>query len=70
MAVSSFVVSTVIVAGGVYVYNDKEDIIENVKQQVVDGVAEVLPELVTAAMSGFSMGEDLAQPSVPQRLPF
>lgn len=70
MAVSSFVVSAVIVAGGVYVYNDKEDIIENVKQQVVDGVAEVLPDLVNSAMAGFSMGEDLAQPSVPERLPF
>lgn len=64
MAVSSFAVSTSLLIVGVVVVNNKEEIIDNVKEQIITGVSEVLPEMITGALGGVSLGNDLA-PSVP-----
>ena len=66
MAVLSFAVSSGIVAGGVVIYNSQDKIVESVKERVIQGVAEVLPEMITGALGGLSMGEDLA-PSLPKK---
>ena len=65
MAVLSFAVSAGVVAGGVVLYNSQDEIVENVKERVIEGVAEALPEMITGALGGLSMGEDLA-PSLPE----
>ena len=55
LALSSFVVSAVTVGGGVYVYTNKDNIIESVKQNIM---GELLPgELPTGVNSIPSVGE-------------
>ena len=48
MALTSFAVSGVVVAGGVYVYVNKDSIVENVKSQVIKAATEG----VSSAMGG------------------
>ena len=42
LAVTSFVVSAAVVAGGVYVYTQKDALIANAKTQVTDAVKDML----------------------------
>lgn len=42
LAVTSFVVSAAVVAGGVYVYTQKDALIDNAKTQVTDAVKDML----------------------------
>ena len=42
MAVTSFVVSGCVVAGGVYVYQNKDALIDEAKTQVTDAVKDLL----------------------------
>ena len=42
MAVTSFVVSGCVVAGGVYVYQNKDSLIDQAKTQVTDAVKDLL----------------------------
>ena len=51
MALASFAVSGVVVAGGVYVYVNKDSIVDNVKSQVIKAATEGI---------GNAMGADLA----------
>ena len=54
LAVSSFVVSASIVGGGVYVYLNKDAMIESAKEKVTkaatEAIAGALPGLIDAAM--------------------
>ena len=54
LAVSSFVVSASIVGGGVYVYLNKDAMIERAKEKVTkaatEAIAGALPGLIDAAM--------------------
>ena len=54
LAVSSFVVSASIVGGGVYVYLNKDAMIEDAKEKITnaatEAIAGALPGLIDAAM--------------------
>lgn len=56
LALLSFGVSACVVAGGVYIYQNKEAITDNIKQQVVDaatsGVGDALPGLLGGSDAG------------------
>jgi|TARA_B100001142_G_scaffold185443_1_gene184688 hypothetical protein len=58
LALVSFGVSAVVVAGGTYVYLNKDAIVDNVK----DGVTKAATEAITEALPGML---DSAVPSVP-----
>ena len=54
LALASFAVSTAIVAGGAYVYLNKDAMIENAKEKIAnaatEAIAGALPEMLDAAM--------------------
>lgn len=54
VAIFSGLISTCLVAGGIFLYANKDNIIENTKAQIAAGVAEsisqALPEIVDAAV--------------------
>ena len=52
MALTSFAVSGVVVAGGVYVYVNKDSIVENVKSQVIKAATEGVSGAMGAELSG------------------
>ena len=62
MAVSSFVVSLSVVAGGVYLNKNKDKIVDNIKEQVAQSISEAL----TGMIGGASIGTDLAAPTPPK----
>ena len=70
LAVTSFVVSTTIVIAGVVIYDQRENIVEGIKTQVIDGVSEVVPDMVSSAFSGLNMGTELASPEPLTNIPF
>ena len=49
LALSSFLVSAAVVGGGVYIYTNKDSLIEEVKEQVMESI---LPESLTGGLSG------------------
>ena len=81
LAVSSFVVSASIVGGGVYVYLNKDAMIERAKEKVTkaatEAIAGALPGLIDAAMpelpgatgGAIPMGEDKGGSVPGMRLP-
>ena len=81
LAVSSFVVSASIVGGGVYVYLNKDAMIESAKEKVTkaatEAIAGALPGLIDAAMpelpgatgGAIPMGEDKGGSVPGMRLP-
>ena len=52
LALLSFGVSTAIVAGGVYVYTQKDAIIERVKEEAMSQVGDMIGEAVGGAATG------------------
>ena len=52
MALASFAVSGVVVAGSVYVYVNKDSIVENVKSQVIKAATEGVSNAMGAELSG------------------
>lgn len=63
MALSSFVVSTITVVGGVYVYTNKDGIIESVKQNIV---GELLPGELPGGLNSPMTGEGApSNPPIP-----
>jgi 5-keto 4-deoxyuronate isomerase len=44
LALTSFVVSAGVVAGGVYVYQNQEALVENAKREVTDAVKDLLSQ--------------------------
>ena len=81
LAVSSFVVSASIVGGGVYVYLNKDAMIEDAKEKITnaatEAIAGALPGLIDAAMpelpgatgGAIPMGEDKGGSVPGMRLP-
>ena len=70
IAVTSFLFSSAIIATGVYVYNDRENIIENVKAQVMEGVSEALPSMISGGIDTPEVVQELPTNSLPSGLPF
>ena len=62
MAIGSFVFTTSIIIGGVVVYNNQEKIVEGIKSQVIEGVTEILPEMISGVVGGIDIGESLPIP--------
>ena len=52
LALLSFGVSTAIVAGGVYVYTQKDAIIERVKEEAMSQVGDMIGEAIGGAAGG------------------
>ena len=63
LALSSFLVSAAAVGGGVYIYLNKDPLIEKAKSQVMESIKETLP----GALSG-GLSRDLV-PNPTQLLP-
>ena len=63
LALSSFLVSAAAIGGGVYIFTNKDSLIEKVKGQVMESVMDTLP----GALSG-GLGGDLV-PNPTQLLP-
>jgi len=72
LSIASFAVSAAVVAGGVYVYQNKDAIVDNVKSQVVDaatsGVTDALPGVLGGSNTGSGSPVPLALPT--PALPF
>ena len=81
LALSSFVVSAAVVSGGVYVYLNKDAMIEDAKEKITnaatEAIAGALPGLLDAAMpelpgatgGAIPMGEDKGGSVPGMRLP-
>ena len=81
LALSSFVVSAAVVGGGVYVYLNKDAMIEDAKEKITnaatEAIAGALPGLIDAAMpelpgatgGAIPMGEDKGGSVPGMRLP-
>ena len=63
LALSSFVVSAVTVGGGVYVYTNKDNIIESVKQNIM---GELLPGELPGDLNSIPSVGETPTPSIPQ----
>ena len=61
LAIASFVVSGAVVAGGVYVYVNKDAIVDDIKQEAVEAVTELLgtSQLGSALISGVDPSGDV-----------
>ena len=78
LALSSFVVSAAVVGGGVYIYTNKDPLIDKAKEQVMESIKETLSGALTGGISGdlvpnpsnslSSPSETLTEP--PPVLPF
>ena len=69
LALSSFVVSGAVVGGGVYLYVQKDAILdgvkEKIKEQVLGGVSSALPGMVDSAVPELPSTTGGAIPSLP-----
>ena len=69
LALVSFGVSACVVAGGVYIYQNKEEITDNIKQQVVEaatsGVTDALPGMMGGSSAGSESPVTMDLPGVP-----
>ena len=52
LALSSFIVSTAVVGSGVYIYTNKDPLIEKAKEQVMESITEILPGALTGGLGG------------------
>lgn len=64
LAVLSFLGTASIIGGGVYVYTQKDAIIDGVRERITDELTKALPDMITGAVGGLGIGEDLA-PELP-----
>ena len=64
MAIASFVVSTVVVGGGVYLYTQKDALIERARERATEAVTEAVTEAIGGALGG-GLGGGLPAPSSP-----
>ena len=69
VAVASGVVSLVVVGSGLYVYLQRDKLINNVKSQVMEAVSGSLPGLVNSQMPKLpkATGPVMATPAMPSR---
>ena len=52
LALSSFIVSTAVVGSGVYIYTNKDPLIEKAKEQVMESIKETLPQALSGGLGG------------------
>ena len=52
LALSSFIVSAAVVGSGVYIYTNKDPLIEKAKEQVMESIKETLSGALTGGISG------------------
>ena len=52
LALSSFIVSTAVVGSGVYIYTNKDPLIEKAKEQVMESIKDTLPGALTGGLGG------------------
>ena len=52
LALSSFIVSAAVVGGGVYIYLNKDPLIEKAKSQVMESIQETLSGALTGGLGG------------------
>jgi len=52
LALSSFIVSTAVVGSGVYIYTNKDPLIEKAKEQVMESIKDTLPGALSGALGG------------------
>ena len=64
MAVTSFVVSAAVVGGGVYLYTQKDVLIERARERATEAVTEAVGEAISGALGG-GIGGGLPAPSSP-----
>ena len=68
LAVSSFVISLSVVGGGVYLYTQKDAIIEDIKEKALGslsgGISDALPGLVDTSIPD-ATGDAMPLPKVP-----
>ena len=62
MAVSSFVVSAAVVSGGVYLYTQKDALIERARERATTAVTEAVSEAIGGALGGGLPGLGGASP--------
>ncbi len=62
MAVASFVVSAAVVGGGVYLYTQKDALVDNVKERAAAAIGEMVGDAVSDGLTGAMGG---AAPSAP-----
>lgn len=64
LAVISFLGTASIIGGGVYVYTQRDAIADSVRERITEELSKALPDMITGAVGGMGMGEDLA-PELP-----
>ena len=68
LAISSFVISLSVVGGGVYLYTQKDAIIEDIKEKALGslsgGISDALPGLVDTSIPD-ATGDAMPLPKVP-----
>ena len=64
MAVTSFVVSAAVVGGGVYLYTQKDVLIERARERATEAITEAVTGAVGGALSG-GLGGGIPAPSSP-----
>ena len=52
LALSSFIVSAAAVGGGVYLFTNKDALIEKAKEQIMESITDVLPGALTGGLGG------------------
>ncbi len=52
LALSSFLVSAAVVGSGVYLFTNKDALIEKAKNQVMESISDVLPGALTGGLGG------------------
>ena len=52
LALSSFLVSAAVVGGGVYIYTNKDPLIEKVKGQIMESVTDSIPGALVGGLGG------------------
>jgi len=55
LALSSFIVSATALGGGIYLYTNKDALIEKVKGQIMESITDVLPGALAGGLGGATM---------------
>ena len=65
MAIASFVVSATVVGGGVYLYTQKDVLIERARERATEAITEAVSGAVGGALTGGLGGGGIPTPSSP-----